>query len=205
MADITDRLEELCGRAPEAVHEKSAKDAAVLIPLLQKDGQWHMLFEVRSAGIRQPLEICFPGGRIEECETAEEAAVRETAEELCIAAEQIRVIGGMHRMMRSSGGFITSYLGILSGYEGTFSAQECDHIFTVPLDELLASPCRIYKGRTVSVRPDDFPYDKIPHGKDYPFRSADKSWYFYETAGGVIWGITAEILYRCLEVLGKKD
>ena len=205
MTEITQILKELHGREPEAVHEKSANDAAVLIPLLEKDGEWHMLFEVRSAGIRQPLEICFPGGRIEDGETAEEAAVRETAEELCIPETQIHVISGMHRMMRSSGGFITSFLGMLDHYEETYSPQECDHIFTLPLAELSALPCRIYHGHTVSVRPDDFPYDKIPHGKDYPFRSADKTWYFYETAEGVIWGITGEILYRGLAVLGKKD
>ena len=205
MKEFETTLADLSGRLPEACHEKNAQDAAVLIPLLQKDGEWHILFEVRSASVRQPLEICFPGGRIEENETEEEAAVRETAEELCIGKEQVRIVCGMHKLMRSSGGFITSYLGILQDYEGTYSREECDHVFTLPLKQLLDMPCSMYKGRTVSIQPEDFPYDKIPHGRKYPFRSAQRTWYFYETDGGVIWGITAEILYRCLEVLGKKD
>ena len=38
---------------------------------------WQVLFEVRAAGISQPGEVCFPGGRIEPGETPEEAALRE--------------------------------------------------------------------------------------------------------------------------------
>ena len=52
---------------------------AVLAPLVRVDGETHLLFEVRALHMRrQPGEVCFPGGQIEEGETPLEAAVRET-------------------------------------------------------------------------------------------------------------------------------
>ena len=90
------------GRSYEEILPVKRRNA-VLIPLVEKEGELHILFEVRQAGIRQGGEICFPGGMIEEGETAEEAAVRETAEELLIPAEKIEVIAPMHVMSGPGG------------------------------------------------------------------------------------------------------
>ncbi|GAE44688.1 hypothetical nudix hydrolase YeaB [Mesobacillus boroniphilus JCM 21738] len=44
-------------------HEKFIK-FAVLLPLVEVNGDVHILFEVRSLKMRrQPGEVCFPGGR----------------------------------------------------------------------------------------------------------------------------------------------
>jgi hypothetical protein len=48
---------------------------------------------------------------------------------------------------------------------------------------------------------EDFPFDLIPGGRDYPWRKIPRTFYFYETQGGVIWGMTAELLYHCLKEL----
>ena len=48
------------------IGERTAFRSAVLIPLVQVDGEWSVLFEVRSSTMRtQPGDICFPGGRID--------------------------------------------------------------------------------------------------------------------------------------------
>ncbi|HMA60291.1 MAG TPA: NUDIX domain-containing protein, partial [Halanaerobiales bacterium] len=55
---------------------------AVLVPMLRLEDKLHLIYEIRSEEIgTQPGEVSFPGGRIEEGETAREAAVRETEEE----------------------------------------------------------------------------------------------------------------------------
>ena len=48
---------------------------------------------------------------------------------------------------------------------------------------------------------EDFPYELIPNGRDYPFRKMARRFYFYETEDGVIWGLTAELLFHFLELL----
>ena len=69
----------------EARHEY-----AVLCPLVERPDGLHLLFEVRSAGVSQSGETCFPGGQMEPGETPADCALRETAEKL---APQVFVIG----------------------------------------------------------------------------------------------------------------
>ena len=174
---------------------------AVLIPLVNKEGEIHILFEVRQAGIRQGGEICFPGGRIEEGESAEEAAVRETAEELLIPEEKIEVIAPMHVMSGPGGAKIYSCLGFLHEYQGSYSIQEVDRTFTVPLSWFAAYAPRTSTGAMAVETEENFPFDLLPGGREYPWHKIPRRFYFYESEGGVIWGITAELLYHALEIL----
>ena len=64
---------------------------AVLIPWVKTEYGDALLLEVRSDKVRQPGEICFPGGRIEDGESPLEAAIRETTEELGITSDRIRI------------------------------------------------------------------------------------------------------------------
>jgi coenzyme A diphosphatase NUDT7 len=65
---------------------------AVLVPLIEIDGELNIIYEVRSNSITQPGEISFPGGRIEEGESPQEAAIRETSEELLLNKANIEII-----------------------------------------------------------------------------------------------------------------
>ncbi len=188
------------GRAPEEISPVN-RENAVLIPLVEVDGNLSILFEVRQAGIRQGGEICFPGGRIEKNETAEEAAVRETSEELKIPSEKIEVIAPMHVMAGPGGAKIRSFLGILTDYDGSYSEREVDHVFTVPLRWFKEHGPMIREASMVVQTPEDFPYELLPGGRAYPWHTVPRRFYFYESRGGVIWGITAQMLYHCLEVI----
>ena len=57
----------------EARHEY-----AVLCPLVERPDGLHLLFEVRSAGVSQSGETCFPGGQMEPGEAPADCALRET-------------------------------------------------------------------------------------------------------------------------------
>ena len=178
-------------------------DAAVLIPLVKTEEGLSVLFEVRKSDIPQGGEICFPGGHIEEGETPEESALRETSEELLLPKDRIEVICPMHLRIGHWGGDVYSFLGFLKDYEGTFSEKEVDHVFTMPLSYFEIHKPEIHIARMVFEADDDFPYHLIPGGKDYPFDPMERKMHFYETQHGVIWGLTASFLARFLEVLSK--
>ena len=57
-------IENLRGRKPTLIDMEKCRRSAVVIPLIEKDKGYEVLFEVRSDKLkRQPGEICFPGGR----------------------------------------------------------------------------------------------------------------------------------------------
>lgn len=179
---------------------RPSRRSAVLIPLVERSGTLHLLFEVRSAAIRQGGEVCFPGGLVEAGERPEQAAVRETCEELLVEPSQVRVLAPMFQTERGDLR-IMSYLGTVSGYADSFSPDEVSRIFLLPLDWFLQNEPEIHTGR-LEVRPDEgFPYDLIPGGRDYPFAAGTRRFYFYRTPHGVIWGLTAAILYHTIQLL----
>ena len=190
------RLEQIrentAGRSFEEIRPVRRRNA-VLIPLIEKEGELCILFEVRQAGIRQGGEICFPGGMIEEHETAEEAAVRETAEELLIPEENIEVIAPMHMIGGPGGAELSSCLGILHGYTGTLSRREVDHVFSVPLSWFAEHAPRICDGAMAVDLAEDFPYELIPGGKNYPWKKITHIVPVYPDTDPVIWGLTARI------------
>ena len=192
------------GRTLEEVSSVRRKNA-VLIPLVETGGELCILFEVRQSGIRQGGEICFPGGRIEENETTEEAAVRETSEELLIPREKIEVIAPLHTMTGPGGAKISSCLGVLHDYEGTFSKEEVERVVCVPLSWFASHEPRTSDAAMVVKTPEDFPFELLPGGENYPWHSIPRRFYFYESDGGVIWGITAQLLYHCLKVILKDN
>lgn len=159
---------------------KRPRPAAVLIPLLPNGNSYDVLFEVRSAGIAQPGDICFPGGTMEPGETPEVAAVRETTEELLVSREQIRVLRTMNTRPGPKGRPVTGVLGILENYKGSFSRAEVDHVFTLPLGKLMA---------------------ESPVSRTMPPRT----FYYYPTPSeGAIWGITANLLHDFLQLLKEE-
>ncbi len=175
------------------------KGASVLIPLLQVRGEWNILFEVRNPGITQGGEICFPGGRVEPGEKPSDAAVRETQEELLVRPEQIRCVEAQNLITGPNGRDIYSYSGVLEDYQNTFSESEVTRIFLVPVKELLRQRPETYEAHYEIRLPDNFPYEQIPGGRNYPWAVIPRRLYFYHYQENRIWGLTAELLHAFLE------
>lgn len=89
---------------------------AVFVPFLSVEGETHWLFEKRSVTIRQGGEICFPGGAVElkNGEHPEEGARRETAEELGIPLEAVKIEGYLGHLFTRWGALIDVFYGTLS-------------------------------------------------------------------------------------------
>lgn len=178
-------------------------ESAVVMPLLEKDGEYSVLFEKRASKlIHQPGEISFPGGKIEVTdESAENAAIREACEELDIEPHNIEIVCPLDIMVSPFNVIVYPFLAILNDYEKLKpSPDEVEEIFCVPLNYFIAYEPLYNKIYLNPSAPEDFPFDMIPQGKNYPFRRGVLPQIFYVWEDKVIWGLTARILnhFLCL-------
>lgn len=195
-------FQHLNNRIPQRIEQEKEKVSAVLIPLVKKDGKYHIVFEVRSNNLsHQPGEICFPGGKRESEETSMQAAIRETCEELLLSESDIKMYGPLDYFLSPAGMRIDAYLGELINYSGQFSQDEVAEIFTVPLEFFQENKPERYFNSIQMTPEDHFPFDKIPGGKNYPWARGRYEVLFYEYEGHIIWGLTAKILFHNIKLI----
>ena len=188
-------LEALAGRHPGIIGYSEYKKYAVTVPVVERGGQENILFEVRAGSLRrQPGEICFPGGKLEAGEDFAEAAIRETMEALQIGRHQIQMIAPMDVYISPAGQMIMPYLVRLTDYEETMNPSEVEEVFFVPATYFLENEPSCFRNKVYTQVAEDFPVDKIPGGKSYPWYSGWNDVCFYEPDGRVIWGLTARIM-----------
>ncbi|MFC4750894.1 NUDIX hydrolase [Exiguobacterium profundum] len=180
--------------------EDYEQTAAVLIPLVQIDQDWHVVFEVRAHTMRQqPGEISFPGGRLEKGETPVEAAIRETCEELEVSADKVEVVGKLRPLATPHRQLIYPFVGILSEVPSVEGTDEVDHLFTVPISTLLMiDPFHGEMEWTMS--PDqNIPLDRLANAKAYEKRVIKMREPFYEHEDYIIWGLTGKFLTQFIK------
>ena len=181
---------------------------AVLVPLIEIDGELNLIYEVRSNSIEQPGEISFPGGRIEDGESPEEAAIRETSEELLLNKANIEIIAELNYASSKSGAFIFTFLGLIKDidpYEIGYSIDEVSEVFFVPLSFFLETSPEKYYMNYYPKEDKDFPYHMVNNGEDYNWGSIRYPVYFYKYYNYIIWGLTAKITYSFINELIDDD
>lgn len=197
-------LKKIQNRVPDVLGSKNFSKYSVLLPLIEKDGELHVLFEVRSHDLRsQPGEICFPGGRIDATDRSEEeTAIRETTEEIGIVEEEISELVPLDYIVSPFGMIVYTFMGIIdSSVEFKPNPAEVDHVFTVPLSFFIENEPRIYR-MNFEIQPEkSFPFDLISGGENYNWRTRDVDEFFYIYNDKVIWGLTAKILNHFIEIL----
>lgn len=199
-------LEKLKGQLqkpqPLFLGEETAFRSAVLIPLVEKDGEWHVLFEVRAFTMRkQPGDISFPGGKIDETDASPlAAALRETHEELGIDPQSIQLMGHLSPFVTSPSFVVYPFIGIIKETEiNHYNRDEVEELFMVPLNWLMTHEPYVHYVPVEPKPPADFPYDKIANGENYQWRANRMEEWFYEYGKYTIWGLTARLLKHFIE------
>lgn len=202
-ADIITKLK---NHRPAILGEERFRKYAVLLPLIEIEGDTHVLFEVRSLKMRsQPGDICFPGGKIDkEDPDARSAAIRETSEELGIAMSSITDVLPLDYMVSDFGRIIYPFIGRITQPEHiTPNKDEVEETFTVPLSYLLNTKPEKYKVHFQIVPEEDFPFDRINGGENYGFRQRQMDELFYYYDGKAIWGLTAKVLTHFITLIAN--
>lgn len=178
------------------------KKSAVLLPLIQIDDEWYILYEVRSQVVSQAGDSSFPGGQMEAGETFEETAIRETMEELNLKKENIRVFGEIDYIV-SQHMTIHCFVGELVGvrFEDIQPNVEVEQIYSVPLNYLLENEPSYF---TVSYDPifDKQFLEEQENGESkYELVNFDQRIPYYKIENHLLWGFTANLTSRFIEII----
>lgn len=196
----------LQGRTPGPMD--AAAQYAVLVPLVELEGDLHLLYEVRSPALRrQPGEVCFPGGRIEAGETAQECALRETQEELSIPKSAIQILGPLDFICHRSGFILYPILALVDGQAVKNLAPnpaEVESTFLAPLSALGKMIPEEYRYELIPAPGEDFPYQRIGISKNYHWHKGVESGPIYHWQDKVIWGLTGRITRHVLSLMNEK-
>ncbi len=168
------------GDVPEGLRRHFAgrkTPAGVLIPLLARGADYHVLFTRRSPDLRHhPGQVSFPGGRMEpEDRHVTDAALREAEEEVGLPRSHVRIAGYLEPHLTITGYAVTPVVGLVhQGFAIRLDPAEVDEAFEVPLDFLM-DPRNLHRTWR------EFEGTEIPV-------------YEYHYGGHRIWGATASML-----------
>lgn len=199
--EVNEIFKKLAGQQKDLLGKDNYLVSAVLLPLINSGYGMELLFEVRSQHLdRQPGEICFPGGKVEEYELNDPgaAALREAGEELGLAVEEFKLLAPLDFLPTPMGAVVYPFVGEVLNPAGINPNRgEVESVFTVPLDVLLKNPPQVSYVDVATRYREDFPLHRVPevyHG------GWQKRWsyptYIYEYQDYFIWGMTAAILHN---------
>lgn len=167
---------------------------AVLVALYLEDDSWYLVLEKRAENISQPKEISFAGGKIESGEDAIAAAIRETCEELGLDEEEIKIIEEMDYVITPFNTCIYPIIGEIQRFPSDINKAEVSEVIKIPLKYFLECEAEEYISDITMNFTEDFPFEKIMGGRNYPWKMGTYKILFYEYNDIIIWGITAKII-----------
>ena len=218
--DDLDSLKENLPTVPGIMGKDRLINSAVLIPFVDVDGEYHLLFQKRAKAIRQGGEVCFPGGLHDGNVDTDlrDTAIRETVEELGISKDRIQIIGIQDTLIAPMGVTVDSFIGVLDiDFPGDLSLNksEVEDVFLLPLSFFEKNAPEKYSVR-LEVKPSYvdrhnrekilLPADKLglPERYKKPWGGRHHRVLVWNTAHGVIWGLTAELVYQLVNYPGLK-
>jgi 8-oxo-dGTP pyrophosphatase MutT (NUDIX family) len=116
-----------------------ARPAAVLAPIVARDGEASLLLTQRAGSLREHSgQIAFPGGKIEPGESPLDAALREAEEEIGLARGHIEILGCLDPYQTSTGFRVFPLVGLTHPpLDLALNRQEVDDVFEAPLSFLM--------------------------------------------------------------------
>jgi 8-oxo-dGTP pyrophosphatase MutT (NUDIX family) len=164
-------------------HDGEARLAAVLVAITERP-QPGLLLTIRRDDLRTHAgQVAFPGGRIDDGETAQEAALREAHEELGLDPSNVTILGEADGYHTVTGYGVTPIVGLIPpDLELTPNPAEVAGWFEVPLDFVLDPANQ----RQMSAE----------------FRGRTRHYYQIDWQDRRIWGATAAMLVNLTRRLG---
>ena len=156
----------------------------MLVPLFEEAGEARVILTRRAATLSAHQgEMAFPGGTVAPGEDELVAALREAEEEIGLAPSSVEVVGRLDRLVTATTGYVLApFVGVLLGRPRLrLRADEVEQAYDVPLSSLLD--------------------ESVFREERWDRPTPDRAIHFFELERDTVWGATARILYRLLELV----
>jgi 8-oxo-dGTP pyrophosphatase MutT (NUDIX family) len=178
-------LARLSSLHPRVLTSGFSREAAVLIPIFERQGEPHFLLTRRTEEVETHKgQISFPGGMRQDNEQLEQTALRETFEEVGIESARIEILGRFHDYISVTEYRVSPFVGLM---EEPFTVMpqpsEVAEVLSVPFHAFY-DPSRLRVEQLVRT-------------------GGMVDVYFYSYGTHTIWGLTARIIKDLLEELRR--
>ncbi len=175
-------LEAVADYEPTPIDDQ-AYDAAVLAPVIDRDGEDHLLFTKRADHLGEhPGQMSFPGGGAEpEDETILETGLREAREEIRLEEHESELVGRLDDIRTITEYAVTPFVVRVPDREYDANEQEVAEIAILPLSGLLD--------------PENYECERRSHPT-----YGEAVVHYFHVDGYTVWGATGNILVQLLEL-----
>ena len=190
---LTDMISDiLSSREPRLFGDRGPgtyRHAGVLLPLLEEEGICKVLFTKRTERVEHHKgQISFPGGAVEEEDASiEEAALRETYEEIGVREEYIEILGRIDDALTVASNYVVHpVVGLITRIDDfVINRAEVKRVIKVPL--------RLFHPSISGNKKFSVEYERIIY--ETPA---------YKYGEHLIWGATARMMKNFMEIIGDK-
>jgi 8-oxo-dGTP pyrophosphatase MutT (NUDIX family) len=182
--ELKDRIRStLASLKVRSVSEGYGREAAVLMPIFERDREPHFLLTLRTEEVETHKgQVSFPGGMRHGDESLEVTALRETWEEIGVEAGSIEILGRFHDYVSITEYRVVPYVGyIRTPFQLVPQPTEVAEVLMVPF-RVFRDPGRVRTERMMR-------------------RGELIDVYFYSYKSYQIWGLTARIIKDFLSAL----
>ncbi|WP_418282901.1 NUDIX hydrolase [Halorubrum sp. DTA98] len=175
-------LSGLGGHTPMPITD-AAREAGVLAPVVERDGDVHLLFTKRAEHLGEhPGQMSFPGGGREPFDaTLRHTALREADEEVGLSPTEVEIVGRIDDIRTSTDYAVRPFVGLAPDTEYVPDESEVAEVVLLPVEGL--------------IDPSNYESERRTH-PEY----GDHRIHFFRVDGYTVWGATGRMVVQLLEL-----
>ncbi len=176
-ADFNIIKKKISSHVPKALPDGAYRRASVLLPLVKKENELHLLLTKRTDTVEHHKgQISFPGGMVDSGDASPvHTALRELEEEIGVKGSAVTILGQLDDIQIPTGFIVTPIVGFIHSLAGMkTNGDEVAEVILIPLEKFFDP--------------------SLQRAEERELMGVLRQVYFYNVWNEPVWGATAHII-----------